>query len=63
MINEKISTSPLPQKAIIITVLILGMFVFTFIDSVKSIFKILFGIAVGIVIFPFLIYSFIRKNN
>lgn len=63
MINDKISTSPLPQKAIMITVLILGIFVFTFIDTAKSIFKILFGIAVGIIIFPFLTYSFIRKNH
>lgn len=63
MSNNRILDVPLSQKALIVTVSILGMFVFTFIYSVKSIFKILFGIAVGIVIFPFLIYSFVGKNN
>lgn len=62
MSNNRILDVPLSQKALIVTVSILGMFVFTFIDSVKSIFKILLGIAVGIVIFPFLIYTFIHKE-
>lgn len=62
MSNNRILDLPLSQKALIVTVLILVMFFFSFIDSVKSIFKILFGIAVGIVIFPFLIYTFIHKE-